>query len=320
LITMKCFHHNDPDGYCAAFWVLMCLKHRGEELTAENFVEMNYDRQFPMDTIKKDEEIWIVDFSISRDEMLKLLSITRNVTWIDHHITAIEKMVGVDEPIAGIRLDGVSGCMLTWAYTHGYVDGGQLGYLTDEIDPEDGDRLFQIDPSVINRAPMFTQLINDWDIWARKMDPQTVNFMTCLQSAENIKPTAAFWNHLWWDDKHNRGQILEDMVSNGEYMLKYRDGYAKTVLDSIGFAGKFEGYNCFFVNLPKCNSEFFKSVEGKGYDIFIPFYYTGSNWLVSLYSQSVDVSKIAVKHGGGGHRGAAGFTVYADTVPFKKIA
>lgn len=316
---MKCFHHNDPDGFCAAFWVLRCYHYKGIDLAPENFIEMNYDRPFPMDSVQKDEEVWIVDFSISKDEMLHLLEITKNVVWIDHHITAIEKYTGIDWPIMGIRRDGVSGCLLTWAYVHGFVDGGQIGYLTDEIDAEDGSRLFKLDDAILTTAPMFTQLINDWDIWARKMDPKTVYFMTCLQSVNDLSPPAIIWDNLWRDDKYNSCQILDEMITRGECMLDYRDGYAKTVLDSIGFPGKFEGYNCFFVNLPKCNSEFFKSVEGKGYDIFVPFYHTGTNWLVSLYSQTVDVSVIAAKQGGGGHRGAAGFTVYTDEVPFKRV-
>jgi nanoRNase/pAp phosphatase (c-di-AMP/oligoRNAs hydrolase) len=33
----------------------------------------------------------------------------------------------------------------------------------------------------------------------------------------------------------------------------------------------------------------------------------GSQYTVSLYSETIDVSVIAKKHGGGGHKGAAGF-------------
>jgi nanoRNase/pAp phosphatase (c-di-AMP/oligoRNAs hydrolase) len=41
------------------------------------------------------------------------------------------------------------------------------------------------------------------------------------------------------------------------------------------------------------------------------FYYTGKDWAFSLYHAKhrtdLDLSTIAVKYGGGGHRGACGF-------------
>lgn len=43
-----------------------------------------------METIKPNEQIYIVDFSISSEEMRELLKITKDITWIDHHKTAIE--------------------------------------------------------------------------------------------------------------------------------------------------------------------------------------------------------------------------------------
>ena len=44
----------------------------------------------------------------------------------------------------------------------------------------------------------------------------------------------------------------------------------------------------------------------------------GENWTVSMYTghQDVDVSEVCKKYGGGGHRGAAGFT--CEEIPFKK--
>ena len=47
------------------------------------------------------------------------------------------------------------------------------------------------------------------------------------------------------------------------------------------------------------------------------FVYTADNkWYVSLYTskEDVDVSKVALSFGGGGHKGAAGFK--CDTLPF----
>jgi hypothetical protein len=54
------------------------------------------------------------------------------------------------------------------------------------------------------------------------------------------------------------------------------------------------------------------------HDACLGFNWTGKNWRASLYhapgKEHHDLSLIAVKHGGGGHRGACGFV--ADKLPF----
>ena len=147
---MKCFYHNDADGRCAGFWVYW-----GAGLTRAarcDFIEMSYEKPFPMDTINPNEQIYIVDYSISPDEMRELLKITTDVTWIDHHKTAIEKYNGFEYDIRGLRYDGIAACMLTYCYLHHMTDRG-----FDEIKP--------FDISMTKDAPMFTKLIADWDVW-----------------------------------------------------------------------------------------------------------------------------------------------------------
>lgn len=61
-------------------------------------------------------------------------------------------------------------------------------------------------------------------------------------------------------------------------------------------------------------SEYFKSLPDGKYDAFIAFAFNGKEWIVSMYSASVDVSAICKKYGGGGHKGAAGF--HAMKLPF----
>ena len=87
---MKCFYHNDADGRCAGFWIRDAIRATNPLEPAE-FIEMSYEKSFPMNTIRVGEQIYIVDYSVSPDEMRQLLKITTDVTWIDHHKTAIEK-------------------------------------------------------------------------------------------------------------------------------------------------------------------------------------------------------------------------------------
>jgi nanoRNase/pAp phosphatase (c-di-AMP/oligoRNAs hydrolase) len=66
------------------------------------------------------------------------------------------------------------------------------------------------------------------------------------------------------------------------------------------------------------NSQTFDSVwDPEKYDAMLTFGWRRGQWTVSLYSvkQDVDVSEVAVKHGGGGHKGAAGFQ--CTELPFR---
>ena len=121
---MKCFYHNDADGKCSGFWVNFAVK-LSNDYQDNSFIEMTYAKPFPMTSIRKDEQIYIVDFSISPDEMRQLLKITKNVTWIDHHKTAIEKYQDFEHEIRGIRYDGIAACMLTYCYIKHMTSNGE---------------------------------------------------------------------------------------------------------------------------------------------------------------------------------------------------
>lgn len=81
-----------------------------------------------------------------------------------------------------------------------------------------------------------------------------------------------------------------------------------------------EGLKFLCLNCGPFNSLTFaaKDVPETGHDALLGFRWTGKHWLVSLYHaahrKDLDLSSIAVKHGGGGHRGACGFT--CKTLPF----
>lgn len=285
---MKIVHHNDADGKCAAFWVLQCAHVRRDDSLIE-FIEMNYDKKFPLKDIKPNEDVYIVDYSIEPCEMRELLSITPNVVWIDHHITAIEKYKDFDD-IPGLRVDGVAACLLTWAYFNAMPNQHLIPYMC-------------------KLAPWFTKLIADNDVWQFRYGDDTRYFCTALNS-KDMSPMGPVWAELYSSPEYTR-----DMIKEGEIMMQFRDGWAAGYM-KIGFETEFEGHLCYACNLGKCNSDFFKSLPKGKYDIFMPFVFNGDCWNVSMYSKKVDVSEIAKKYGGGGHKGASGF--HCDVLPFKK--
>lgn len=296
---MICFHHNDADGRCAAFWVSLSAGIQKDDLSYESkFIEMDYSKAFPFEMIHKDEQVYIVDFSISPEDMDRLLEITKNVTWIDHHVTAISKYKNYPYNIRGVRYDGVAGCMLTYCYLHHMTDRG-----SGPIDP------FRMD--MTTDAPYFTKLIADWDVWKFEYGDDTRAFITAFNS-EYSAPDSRLWDSLVRDEQTHYTKV---MIERGEIMLQYRDGFMADYC-KLGFPVQFEGCNCFAINIGDANSEFFKSIANDGYDILMPFSFNGSRWTVSLYANrdGIDVSEIAKKYGGGGHVKAAGFV--CNHLPF----
>jgi hypothetical protein len=86
------------------------------------------------------------------------------------------------------------------------------------------------------------------------------------------------------------------------------------IMRSRSFNVQWEGLTFLTLNTARCNSNTFAALDvpETGHDALMGFYYNGKLWTVSLYHAKhrtdLDLSKISVKHGGGGHRGACGFT------------
>lgn len=290
---MKCFYHLDLDGKCAGFlvWTYACTKL--EDQNKNNFIKINYGMEFPLDKIEKDEKVFIVDFSIEPDNMRQLLKITKNVVWIDHHISTIEKYKDFEEHVPGIRMTGpgISGASLTYWY---------LG----NVQAEDGTEIVPRD-DWMDDLPLTIRYVADWDTWTFDLGMDTKYFHTAFDMYE-FEP----WEYgNWWDMMHNPQRY----VTEGKLLYRFKQRQAEEYVRSKGFAVEFEGHKAFAVNHGLINSDFFGSVDDGSYDMFIGFSYNGGSgkWSYSLRAakDDIDVSNIAVKYGGGGHKGAAGFTI-----------
>lgn len=294
---MKCFYHNDPDGWCSAFWVRKHCEKEGIPFTDADFIEVNYDMKWLVDRVEQGEKVFMVDFSVDPEQMI-LFATNTDFTWIDHHISAIEKMQPYMEAYSssfkGIRSTSVAACALTWLYFN-----CDLNHSLD-----------------ISDLPEFTKLIHLWDTWQWKNESMEISmkvegFIARLISDTKFvsDPLSKFWSIL--TDKQFKDENLDLLIKEGYGCLLFRDGYAESLCSSIGKTIEFEGFRCFACNIPKPNSEWFKSVDTSTYDIMLPFYYNmnAEQFIVSLYTTDpeINVAKIAEKHGGGGHKGAAGF-------------
>lgn len=275
---IKCFYHiADMDGKCSGAIV---RKYYPEcEL-----IGIDYKDDFPFDTINHDDKVIIVDFSLQHEgDFDRLLTITNDVVWIDHHKSAIEKHNHLADQIRGIRRDGVAACELTWLYFY---------------------------PEIY--TPHVVVLLGDYDIWAFKYGNKT-NYMQTGIRLNDTDPESDMWK-IWLDKTYYPKYELE----NGKIALTYRDNFAAGLIKSFAFETALEGYSAIACNAGSFSSQLFDSVK-KDYDLMICFCFDGRQWKVSVYTKRTDIdcSEICKKYGGGGHRQASGFQ--CTELPFRRI-
>ncbi len=287
---MKCFYHNDLDGFCAGAIVYKFYKidrdftkQVGEDC---QFICINYNQDFPFDTIKSNETIILVDYSLQKEgEFDKLFSITNKIIWIDHHKSAIEKHKDFTNKhgILGMREDGISGCVLTWKYF----------YPNQNI------------PSIVDMIGAYD--IWDFSIWGEKLN--------VLQSGIRLYDYTVNSNN--WTSWFSSIANIKSILDKGEIALLYRTNMYQGLIQSWSFWAEFEGYKAICCNVGSTSSQLFDSIK-EDYDIMIPFVFDGKQWTVSLYTKKdIDCSEIAKKYGGGGHKKAAGFQ--CKELPFTKL-
>jgi oligoribonuclease NrnB/cAMP/cGMP phosphodiesterase (DHH superfamily) len=265
---MKIFYHNDADGKCAAH-VIAYIFHHTLENNIEDYIEINYGMDFPLKLIEEDEDVFIVDYSIELEVMDKLLDITSNIFWIDHHITAIEKYINYPHNLQGLRNVEYSGCVLTYIY------------------------LYNVS---FEQVPMPIRYIGDRDTWQWRYGQETKLFCSGAELYD-LHPLSLDWEILF----NNPLSVKKE----GMIVEKYKTERNKDYVKSFAYYNFFEGYEAVVVNIGHVGSEIFDSIKKK--PLLIMYVYDGKDYKVSLRSEEVDVSKIALKYGGGGHPGASGF-------------
>jgi len=277
---MKCFYHIDLDGECSAAIVLSKFPYC-------ETISIDYSKDpYPyLDSISSGELIFIVDFSFKPDFM-SLLCQKVDVVWIDHHKTILDHPFNRSD-IKGIRDTSKSGCELTWEYVYPNLDKMQ-------------------------DTPLAVSLIGDYDTWKFKM--KNSKFFHYGISIHDTSPNSDLWKTLLtYQDPEG---VISDIVKEGIPIQTFIEKVAKSKRDSYGFETTLDGHPAFALNYYAFGSNIFQETQNR-YDLCISFLFDGTQWIVGLYSTKIDVSEIAKKFGGGGHRGAAGFV--CKELPFKKI-
>ena len=235
--------------------------------------------EIPYDEINKHDKIIVCDFSLPLDFMFQL-SQTRDFTWIDHHVSVIDKYEkimaeGNRKPIKGIRRVGTAALMLTWEYF--YPD---------------------------RPLPLGIKLLGLNDVFDLR-DKRVRPFEYAMQALGVNRPTDKIWSELINDTLD-----VSEMVEKGKAILLYIRNRNYRLVRSEAFESEYQGLKCICANIPQGYSEFYDSLDNvKDYDMMVNFFMNKKNcWNLSFYTakDNVDVSKVAAQFGGGGHAKAAG--------------
>jgi hypothetical protein len=227
--------------------------------------------------------------------------------WIDHHKSSIESH---PTDIPGYRIDGVAACRLAWQWF------STIEQHKDEDLAENWKSLPTYE-QFKNREviePLSVRLAGEYDIWDKR-DERAEVFQFGLRTVES---GADFWESLLQYDGVGEKAVFE-LLENGYILQSYqRRNDASTMHRS--FMVEFDGLKFLALNTARCNSLTFatKDAPETGHDALMGFYWDGKAFNVSMYHAKhrtdIDLSLIAVKRGGGGHRGACGFR--SDKLPF----
>lgn len=299
--TLVIYHGNCNDGFCAA-WVVHRL------WTNAEFVPAQYGQE-PPDVAGK--EVLIVDFSYPRDVLLKMRERATGFRVLDHHKTAEADLRGLDFCTFDMERSGAG---LAWDYLHG----------------GDPNNLFR---NPLRERPWIVEAVQDRDLWLWK-----------YPASRELNASITTWprDFAYWDEQFEtldsidevqkvieRGDKIEikadgrvigpnqqRAIEEGRAILRYIDQYTDEMVAQARLV-EFEGYCVPCVNVPyKGISEIVgKLAESAPFAMGWSQGKSGK-FLYSLRSRGdFDVSAIAKKYGGGGHKNSAGFNSDKLLVP-----
>ena len=249
-----------------------------------DYIPLNHESPLP-DGLK-DKEIFFIDIIPSIvDELAikRLIGENKSVVAIDHHKTNESKIKLFKEHSFD---NGHSGAVLAWKYFH----PGQP-------------------------VPKLLLLIEDVDIWKWEY-PETNDFIAALNLYNHDFQS---WSVISSDAEET--EKLKDYLFKGGLL----NAYVRRVADGlVKYAQKveFEGYRVYSANVGQPMKVFVSYALREMYPPFSITWIQENDMIhVSMRSDdSVDVSEIAKKYGGGGHKKAAGFNFPAgQPFPWKII-
>ena len=280
------YHNADYDGECSAAIVRYKIPHC-------DLLGLNHGDIYDMDMISSYDEVFVCDFSLPIDDMVKLNKLTR-LYYCDHHITSIQAIENSGERFSGNYHTEQSGCELTW------------DFLFPDIE-----------------MPHAVWLLGRWDIWAHHESLDIKPFQLGIGINDTHPNNKEFWESLF--ESFIDGDYINRIIRDGNTIQTFVTNQNEDKMKS-SFVTEIDGLSVLALNnAPPGSSIIFDSEWDESlYDIMIHFCRVKGKWNISFYTtkDDIDVGSLAKMlsmdandgGSGGGHHNAAGMTT--KTLPF----
>lgn len=290
------YHGHCFDGFTAA-WVFETFKKKGLSIIDQpvTYHPASYG-DAPPDC--KGKEVWLVDFTYDRETMIeKIIKPSMRTVILDHHKTAQASLDGImDEVRDKHNLQRQGDKVIFDMHRSG------AGILYDELAREYGKKAGSHIPQPNGRSLWLVDYIEDRDLWAWKLP--------------NSAEVAAFYASVpmtfgEWDALNAIGYGL--VSEGGRAILRYINNYGDQACANATIE-KIDEFDvpCINVQYMNISDHVGKLAELHPDAPFAIGYFRRADgmWQFSLRSRGdFDVSEIAQRFGGGGHKNAAGFQV-----------
>lgn len=339
--TVCIYHSIDLDGWMSAAIVKYWFNQQevpnkeGEDCNTIDFIGYNYGQPIP--DLSEYERVIMCDISFPAEIMGQMaFEKSSNFIWIDHHISAINDYEKLHKEFnekhnlnqkypEGLRNTKFAACELTWLY-----------FMTDQ-------NKLHFDDEDVKNMPEIIRLLGMYDSFRHKGTDEEQKILEfqygARQCISNYEEAYDYLIRSKDDKLHQSGQYFDNVINqiydSGKAIYKYLCTDAKQAykngfqielkepvydINSVGAGFAKRKFIC--INKERFNPiNFGINYHEGGYDGCACFYRRpDGKWSFSLYNDNgnVDCSVIAKQFGGGGHRGASGFTC-DDNVFFNLI-
>lgn len=234
------------------------------------YVAVDHQALPPAGIIEK--EVYMVDFTYPLAITQSLIEKNNRVTAIDHHVSSKEATLSTKDPFYAVNH---SGAVLSWMYFH----PGQ-------------------------KVPLLLRYVEDTDIWKFKLphSRELWEYLDLFDFDFNI------WDALVRD--FERSSKRKEFVVKGEVLLRREERLIARLISNNKEKVRFAGFAAYSINSPLFSSQIGHQLAMLLPPIAIIWHRKDGVTYVSLRSDgTVDVSKLAAKFGGGGHKAAAAFAI-----------
>jgi oligoribonuclease NrnB/cAMP/cGMP phosphodiesterase (DHH superfamily) len=265
-------HAHCSDGWAAAF----IAKKRYPEA---EILPLNHGEPVPFEAVRG-KDVLVMDFSWpNREDNIELHRIAKSFHIWDHHKTAQECLKGLKFATFDMNRSGAG---LAWDYLFGV-------------------NTIHTSETYSKPRPFYVNYVEDRDLWRHALpDSKAVSAYIML-----LPMTIEAWNHLDTITAGEAAALGKGALSHVEHYVREAVNQAQYgILDFAGIRYSIAVVNALYLNCSEIGN-----VLTKGADIGMTWYEGNDGQThFSLRSEGdIDVSVIAKRCGGGGHKHAAGF-------------